>query len=53
MPQPTGAETLPPNHKLYGLDLLRAIAITLVFLYHYVRMFPHPEWTNSIRFSNK
>lgn len=48
MPQPTGAETLPTNHKLYGLDFLRAIAITLVFLYHYGRMFPHPEWTNSI-----
>lgn len=48
MPQPTEAETLPANHKLYGLDFLRAIAITLVFLYHYGRMFPHPEWTNSV-----
>ncbi len=48
MPQPNGSETLSTNHKLYGLDFLRAIAITLVFLYHYGRMFPHPEWTNSI-----
>lgn len=49
MPQSTGAETLADNHKLYGLGFSRAIAITLVFLYHYSRMFPHPEWTNSIR----
>ncbi len=34
--------------KLYGLDHLRAFAITLVFLFHYGRLFPHPEWTNAI-----
>src|SRR5579871_146679 len=36
-----------PN-KLFGLDHLRALAIILVFVYHYGRIFPHPQWTNSI-----
>jgi len=36
------------DKKLYGLDHLRALAIILVFLYHYGRLFPHPEWTNTI-----
>ncbi len=36
------------NHKLYGLDHLRAFAITFVFLFHYGRLFAHPQWTNSI-----
>ena len=36
------------NHKLYGLDHLRAFAIIFVFLFHYGRIFPHPEWTNTI-----
>jgi len=31
------------NHKLAGLDHLRALAIVLVMLYHY-RLFGHPEW---------
>lgn len=36
---------LAANHKrLHGLDLLRALAILLVFFYHYGRQFPHPEW---------
>ncbi len=31
--------------KFYGLDHLRALAITWVFLYHYsARIFGHPEW---------
>jgi peptidoglycan/LPS O-acetylase OafA/YrhL len=34
--------------KLHGLDHLRALAITLVFLFHYGRLFPHPEWTNTV-----
>ena len=38
----------PPLTKLYGLDHLRALAITLVFVYHYGHLFPHPEWTNAV-----
>lgn len=38
---------LSSNKKYAGLDHLRALAITLVFLCHY-RMFGHPEWVNSI-----
>ena len=34
--------SLPPTGKLHGLDHLRALAITAVFLYHYSIMFPHP-----------
>ncbi|MBA4166131.1 MAG: acyltransferase [Chitinophagaceae bacterium] len=34
--------------RLSGLDLLRAIAITLVFLFHYGSSFPHPAWVNTI-----
>jgi peptidoglycan/LPS O-acetylase OafA/YrhL len=31
--------------KLYGLDHLRALAITLVFLFHYkIPIFGHPDW---------
>lgn len=30
--------------KLYGLDHLRALAIILVFLFHYQFFFGHPEW---------
>lgn len=36
-----------PDKKYAGLDHLRALAITLVFLCHY-RMFNHPEWLNDI-----
>ena len=36
------------SHKLHGLDHLRAFAIMYVFLFHYGRFFPHPEWTNTI-----
>ncbi|PZR23032.1 MAG: acyltransferase [Citrobacter freundii] len=32
--------------KLAGLDHLRALAIVLVFLYHY-NLFNHPEWTET------
>lgn len=35
------------DHKLYGLDHLRALAITLVFFYHY-RQFEHPDWIPKI-----
>ena len=34
---------LSPSPRLNGLDHLRALAITLVFFYHY-RMFAHPAW---------
>jgi peptidoglycan/LPS O-acetylase OafA/YrhL len=33
--------------KLPGLDHLRALAILLVLLYHYCRLFPHPRWTET------
>jgi len=33
--------------KLHGLDHLRALAITIVFLYHYQR-FEHPDWIPKI-----
>lgn len=38
-----------PHHpnKLAGLDNLRALAITLVFLFHY-RMFGHPAWVDDV-----
>lgn len=36
------------QQKLYGLDHLRTLAITLVFVYHFGRMFPHPEWTEKM-----
>ncbi|QJD95906.1 acyltransferase [Mucilaginibacter robiniae] len=34
------------KHHLAGLDHLRALAITLVLLYHY-RSFGHPDWIDS------
>ena len=37
-----------PKHKFYGLDHLRALAIIMVFIFHYGHIFPHPEWTNTI-----
>ncbi|MDQ1162401.1 peptidoglycan/LPS O-acetylase OafA/YrhL [Chryseobacterium sp. SORGH_AS 447] len=33
--------------KFNGLDHLRALAIVLVFIYHY-RMFPHPAWIDTV-----
>lgn len=35
------------SHRFAGLDHLRALAIVLVFLYHY-RLFPHPLWVDKI-----
>jgi len=35
-----------PSHKLAGLDHLRALAITLVLLFHY-QLFGHPDWIAS------
>jgi peptidoglycan/LPS O-acetylase OafA/YrhL len=36
-----------PSNKLAGLNHLRALAILLVFIFHY-RLFEHPEWVVSI-----
>jgi peptidoglycan/LPS O-acetylase OafA/YrhL len=38
---------LPAARRLPGLDHLRALAISLVFLFHY-RIFPHPEWLTEV-----
>lgn len=48
MMQRNGLEKSQTKNRLYGLDHLRALAIMLVFVYHYGRLFPHPEWTNTI-----
>ena len=34
------------DHAFIGLDHLRALAISLVFLYHYT-IFQHPDWMNN------
>ena len=44
MTQPNGSVNNPGKNKLAGLDHLRTLAISLVFLYHY-RIFQHPDWT--------
>lgn len=36
------------SDKLYGLDHLRALAITLVFVFHYGRLFPSPAWVTAL-----
>jgi peptidoglycan/LPS O-acetylase OafA/YrhL len=33
-----------PPSKYYGLDNLRALAIIMVFFFHYQRWFEHPAW---------
>lgn len=38
----------PAPVKLYGLDHLRAMAIVFVFIYHYGRLFPSPEWLTAL-----
>ena len=48
MTQSAGTEKEQINSRLFGLDHLRALAIILVFVFHYGRLFPHPDWTNSI-----
>jgi len=35
------------TQKLHGLNHLRALAILLVLLYHYCKLFPHPAWTET------
>src|SRR5882757_10267906 len=44
MTQQNGSINSTGNNKLAGLDHLRTLAISLVFLYHY-RIFQHPDWT--------
>ncbi|MGC4103929.1 acyltransferase family protein [Ferruginibacter sp.] len=39
---------MQPQHKLYGLDHLRALAILMVFIYHYGILFDAPEWVISV-----
>jgi len=47
-PSPTSPNIpIDDKHKLLGLDHLRALAITLVFLFHY-RSFGHPKWEEKI-----
>ena len=46
MPQPV-TSNISDQHKLLGLDHLRAFAITFVFLFHY-QFFGHPAWENRI-----
>lgn len=43
-----GSENSAACRKFYGLDHLRAFAISFVFLYHYGGMFPHPRWLEYI-----
>ncbi len=38
----------PHSQTLYGLDHLRALAIILVFAFHYGRLFASPEWVTTI-----
>lgn len=44
----TDAATVPANNKLFGLDHLRAVAIIMVFVFHYGRLFAHPQWVTVI-----
>jgi peptidoglycan/LPS O-acetylase OafA/YrhL len=49
MPMPESAVTdkiSDNDHKLRGLDHLRAFAISYVFLFH-ARIFAHPKWTET------
>ena len=48
MTNPTGHPAQPATPKLYGLDRLRALAILLVFAFHYGNLFPSPEWLTAI-----
>src|SRR5258708_19501690 len=43
MTQLNGLAKQAGNNKLFGLDHLRTLAITLVFFFHY-QLFQHPEW---------
>jgi peptidoglycan/LPS O-acetylase OafA/YrhL len=47
MPSVSVSLTPPAVAKLHGLDHLRALAISLVLLFHY-RIFSHPEWVDEV-----
>ena len=40
--------SLSAEKKLFGLDHLRALAITLVFFFHYQSLFKHPKWIETV-----
>jgi len=44
----TSGNLTTTHTRLYGLDHLRALAITFVFIYHYGHVFPSPEWITGI-----
>ena len=46
MLRPPGQNLAEKDIRLAGLDHLRALAITLVFLFHY-RLFAHPAWLDT------
>jgi peptidoglycan/LPS O-acetylase OafA/YrhL len=48
MNHPIGEVKSQGKNKFFGLDFLRALAIALVFVFHYGRLFPHPEWAHSM-----
>jgi peptidoglycan/LPS O-acetylase OafA/YrhL len=41
-------QDLIEKDKLFGLDFLRALAITMVLFFHILVLFPHPEWLASV-----
>ena len=38
----------PLTENYVGLDFLRALAIFVVYFYHNLVLFPHPEWLASV-----
>ena len=48
MAQSKGIYNVQVVKRLFGLDHLRALAIILVFVFHYGRLFQHPDWTYTI-----
>lgn len=47
MSAPLLTSQISDQHKLLGLDHLRALAITYVLLFHY-HMFGHPDWVDKV-----